>query len=292
MRYYHIITITFFLFAFTMDKPAYLLYNENGKEVKYSKMLGQLAEADVVLFGELHNNALVHWVQLEVVKDLKKEGRNLVMGAEMFEADNQLVINEYLEGTIEARHLESEAKVWDNYATDYKPLLDFAKKNQIPFIATNIPRRYASLVARQGLPVLDSLHASAKNYIAPLPVKVDMELPAYKNMISMMGGHGGGNGHGGMQAENMVNAQAIKDATMAHFILQNLQENSTFVHFNGSYHSDNFEGIYWYLKQANTELNIVTISSVEMEDISQWNEELKDRANYVISIPENMTKTY
>ncbi|MFP4092730.1 MAG: ChaN family lipoprotein [Cyclobacteriaceae bacterium] len=289
---YRLIIFTFILLAFTMDKPAYLLYSEKGKEVKYRKMLNELAKADVVLFGELHNNALVHWLQLEVVKDLKKEGRTLVMGAEMFETDNQLVINEYLDGTIEARHLASEAKVWNNYATDYKPLLDFAKENQIPFIATNIPRRYASLVARQSLTALDSLDKAAKDYIAPLPITVDMELPGYKNMISMMGGHGGGGSHGGMQAENMVKAQAIKDATMAHFILQNLQESSTFVHFNGAYHSDNFEGIYWYLKQDKPDLNIVTISSVEMQDISQWNEELNDRANYIISIPEDMTKTY
>ena len=278
--------------AFTMDKPAYLLYNSKGKEQRYSKMLKQLTKADVVLFGELHNNALVHWLQLEVAKDLKAEGRDLVMGTEMFEADNQLIIDEYLAGTIEARHLESEAKVWNNFSTDYKPLLDFAKSNNIPFISTNIPRRYASLVARKGMAALDSLNQKAKDYIAPLPIKVDMELPGYKNMMDMMGGHSSESGHGGMQAENMVNAQAIKDATMAYFILENLRENSTFVHFNGSYHSDNFEGIYWYLKEARPDLEVVTISSVEQEDISSWDEELNERADYIISIPADMTKTY
>ncbi len=279
----------FILLAFTMNKPAYLLYNDQGKEVKYSKMVNALAKADVILFGELHNNALVHWLQLQVVQDLHNAGRTVVLGAEMFEADDQLVINEYLERTIEARHLESEAKVWNNYKTDYKPLLDFAMENQIPFAATNIPRRYASLVARQGLAALDSLNAEAKSYIAPLPIKVDMELPGYKNMMGMMGGS---SSHGGMQAENMVNAQAVKDATMAHFILQNLQENHTFVHFNGSYHSDNFEGIYWYLKEARPDLDIVTITSVEQEDITRWDKELKGRADYIISIPADMTKTY
>ena len=287
---FYLLSIIFL--AFTMDKPAYLLYSSQGKSVKYSKMIRQLAEADVVLFGELHNNALVHWLQLELIQDLEEEGRPLVLGAEMFEADDQLIIDEYLQGIIEARHLESEAKVWSNYQTDYKPLLDFAKNNNKPFIATNIPRRYASLVARQGLQALDSLDDLAKSYIAPLPVKVDIELPGYKNMMSMMGGHGGSSSHSGMQAENMVNAQAIKDATMAHFILRNLEDNSTFVHFNGSYHSDNFEGIYWYLKEARPELNILTISSVEQDDITSWNEELEGRADYIISIPTNMTKTY
>jgi len=79
---------------------------------------------------------------------------------------------------------------------------------------------------------------------------------------------------------------------MAYFILENLRENSTFVHFNGSYHSDNFEGIYWYLKEARPDLEVVTISSVEQEDISSWDEELNERADYIISIPADMTKTY
>lgn len=277
--------------ACIMDKPAYILYDAQGKKANYDKMIDRLGKADVVLFGELHNNALVHWLQQQVVKDLHKQERALVLGAEMFEADDQLVINEYLQDLIEARHLEGEAKVWNNYTTDYKPLLDFAKQQHYPFIATNIPRRYASLVAREGLNVLDSLPSEVQSYMAPLPIEVDLELPAYKNMFNMMGGHGG-ESHGNMNGENMVKAQAIKDATMAHFILQNLEENSTFVHFNGSYHSDNFEGIYWYLKQANPELDIVTISSVEQEDINSWNEELKNVANYVISIPADMTKTY
>ncbi|MDF9800659.1 putative iron-regulated protein [Catalinimonas alkaloidigena] len=285
------LVLVFCTFAFVMDKPAYVLYNEKGKKADYYKMIRRLSKADIVLFGELHNNALVHWLQLQVIKDLKKEQRQLILGAEMFEADDQIIVNEYLKGLIEARHLENEAKIWNNYSTDYKPLLDFAKEQAYTFIATNIPRRYASFVSRAGLDSLENLSEEAQSYIAPLPIEFDVNLSSYQNMLQMMGGHNN-SGHGGMKAENMVKAQAIKDATMAHFILQNLEENCTFVHFNGSYHSDNFEGIYWYLKQVKPELDIVTLSSIEQEDINSWNEELDSLANYVISVPADMTKTY
>ncbi|WKN33195.1 ChaN family lipoprotein [Porifericola rhodea] len=280
------------VFGITVDKPTYVIYNEKGKSEDYDKMVKKLSQADVVLFGELHNNALAHWLQLQLLKDLQKEGNTLVLGAEMFEADNQIIIDEYLAGLIEARHLESEAKIWDNYKTDYKPLLEFAKEHQLPFVATNIPRRYASLVARQGLDSLKNLTEEAKSYMAPLPIVIDMELPSYQNMLEMMGGGKNSSQHNGIGAENMVKAQAIKDASMAHFILQNLEEESTFLHFNGSYHSDNFEGIYWYLQQANPNLDIVTISTKEQEDISQWNKDFENVANYIISIPTDMTKTY
>lgn len=98
-----------------------------------------------------------------------------------------------------------------------------------------------------------------------------------------MGGHGG---------ENLPKAQAIKDATMAYFIHKNLKNNSLFIHFNGSYHSDNFEGIFWYLKQLNTELKIKTISTVEQNSIEKLEVSNKNKADFIIAVPENMIKTY
>ena len=276
-------------FPLVAQKPAYQLYDSTGAAVVYDSMIRELASADVVLFGEIHNDALGHWLELQVTQDLFAQDRNLVLGAEMLETDDQLLLNEYLAGTIEARHFEEEAKLWDNYATDYAPLVSFAQQHQIPFIATNIPRRYASLVAREGLARLDSLPGAAKELIAPLPIEVDLSLPGYKGMLDMMGG---ASGHGGMNAENMANAQAIKDATMAHFILLNLPKETTFLHFNGSYHSDNFEGIYWYIRQASPDLNVKTISCVPQADITQLEEENTSVADFIIVLPNDMTKTY
>ena len=154
-----------------MDKPAYQVFDKDGNQSTYDNLLSQAKEADVVLFGELHNNPICHWLQFELTKDLHALKKSqLVLGAEMFEADNQLIVDEYLLGLITDKHLQSEAKVWKNYATDYKPLVDFAKDNALSFIASNVPRRYASLVSKKGLEALNALSKEAKKYIAPLPV--------------------------------------------------------------------------------------------------------------------------
>ncbi|MEM8970233.1 MAG: ChaN family lipoprotein, partial [Bacteroidota bacterium] len=186
--------------------PAYQLFNEKGKPTSYAKMLRTLAKADVVLFGELHNNPICHWLELQLLRDLHQEHDSLVLALEMFEADNQLVLDEYLQGTIQEKHLLNEAKVWNNYDTDYQPLIELAKTNDIPVVASNIPRRYANLVYRRGLSALDSLTDEAKQWIAPLPVTVDMQLASYQEMLVMMGGgsHGGDTG----EAKNLVHAQA------------------------------------------------------------------------------------
>jgi uncharacterized iron-regulated protein len=236
----------------------------------------------VLLFGEFHDNSVAHWLELEITKDLF-EKKGLVLGAEMLEADNQKQVNQYLKGEINYKKLDSTSRLWPNYKTDYKPLVDFAKENNVAFVATNIPRRFASLVFKNGFEALDKLSAEEKSWIAPLPILYDATLPGYVKMIQEMGGHGG---------ENLPKAQAVKDATMAYFINKNRTDTSLFIHYNGSYHSDNFEGIFWYLKQQNPNLKISTIATVTQKDLSKLEVENYNKATFIIVIDEDVTKTY
>jgi uncharacterized iron-regulated protein len=274
--------------ALKSDKPAYTIFNEKGKEANYDKMLEAAKEADIVMFGELHNNPISHWLQLQITEDLFAEkGTDLVLAAEMFEADNQLILDEYLSGTIQQKNFEDEARLWKNYKTDYKPLVEFAKENDLKFVASNIPRRYASLVNKQGFESLDSLADAAKLFIAPLPPEYDPELPGYKAMLEMMGEMGQGHAN-----PNLPKAQAIKDATMAYFTLANWTPGKMVIHYNGAYHSDNFEGIVWYLRKQNPDLKIFTITTVEQDEIDTLEEDNTGTANFTICVPTDMTKTY
>lgn len=278
------VLLTLALCSFKSDKPAYCIYNQDAKNSSYSKLLKQAEKADIVLFGELHNNSIAHWLQLQLTKDLyDSKKQNLVLGAEMFEADNQTILNEYLSGLHSSKTFEKECKLWNNYNTDYKPLVEFAKKNNLHFVASNIPRRYASLVYKKGMAGLDSLSDEAKSWMAPLPMRYDSSLACYADILKMAGGHGG---------QNLPMAQAVKDATMAHFILKNYQKGKTVLHYNGSYHSNNFESIYWHLKQSNPDLNILTINATEQESIDNLEKENKNSAHFIIAIPADMTKTY
>ena len=274
-----------FVISFTVvaqDKLPYQLYDKNGKKTTYKKIVQQAENAEVVLFGEHHDNSIVHWLQLEFTKDLFAK-KQLVLGAEMIEADNQKQLNQYLKGEINQKAFDTLARLWNNHKTDYKPLVDFAKENNLNFVATNVPRRYASLVYKQDFQALDKLSEEEKTWMASLPIKYDKNLPGYVKMLEMMGDHA---------SETMPKAQAIKDATMGHFILQNLKPNTTFVHYNGSFHSDNFDGIYWYLKQGNPELKIMTIATVSQKDISRIEKENVKLADFIIVVDEDVTKTF
>ena len=268
------------------ELPAYRLYNVLGEEIEFGEMITQLDGADVILFGEMHENPIAHWLELEVTKALfESVGDKLVLGAEMFEADNQLIIDEYLQGLIKTNHFEDNVRLWNNYSTDYKPLVEFAVANGLGFIATNIPRRYASMVARGGFESLNALSEDAKRFIAPLPMPYDGELNCYKQMMNMNGMPGK------MHSDNLPKAQASKDATMAINISRNMPTDGKFLHFNGRYHSDNKESIVWYLDDYAPDLKVMTISTTLNQSLAMPAEEL-NFADFMIVIPESMTRTY
>lgn len=334
------------------NKPKYIsseqpmqLFDSKGKKITYKQWINTLkkeldpAVPTVILFGELHDNPLVHWLQLQTTQDLYMISPNMALGAEMFETDQQLALNEYLKPSDTSAQktqtsvtpmgamfgqdphytkLKNAIKLWPNFKTDYKPLVDFAKENDLPFIATNIPRKYANLVYRGGVKALDTLSVEQKNLCPPLPFPYDSTLTCYSDIFKATGGHGG---------QNLPMSQAIKDAAMAWNIIQNftprlidsLASKGTrvtttnaikitspqpriFIHYNGTYHSDNHQSIEWYLnsyaadqgKIANQPLkiNVVTIGSRTQDQVKTLDPENKNIADLIIVTVDNITKTH
>jgi len=284
MRYLLLCLVFASQFVVAQNVEPFKIYSKNGKKVSTKKFLKSLESCEIVLFGELHDNSIIHWLQLKTIQHLHNKNA-ISLGAEMLETHIQDQLNQYLTESIPQDVFDSTAHLWVNYKTDYKPLVDFAKKNRVPFVATNIPRKYASFVYRNGLELLEEeLNEEEKKLVVPLPIAYDPDLPNYKAMLNMMSDHAN---------PNFPKAQAIKDATMAHFIYEHYITNSNqFIHFNGDYHSKDFEGIYWYLKRKDEKLNIKTISTVEQDDVNRLNKDYHGQADFIIVVDSDMTKTY
>jgi len=329
----------------TAHIQAYQLYNAAGKKITYTQWLNALKKElnptipTVILFGELHDNPIVHWLQIQTTQDLYRISNNMALGAEMFETDQQLALNEYLKPTDTSAQktetsvtpmgamfgqdphytkLKNAIKLWPNFKTDYKPLVDFAKENELPFVATNIPRKYANLVYKGGVKALDTLSADQKKLCPPLPFPYDSTLTCYSDIFKATGGHGG---------QNLPMSQAIKDAAMAWNIIQNLQPDHTdslvskgtgvtttnatkitspqpriFIHYNGTYHSDHHQSIEWYLKTYASDqekicyvplrINVVTIGARTQSNVAKLDAENKNIADLIVVTAENITKTH
>ena len=272
--------------AAAQSNPAYSIFTSDGKETDYGKMLKTIDDADIIFIGETHNCPIAHWMEYEITSDIiRKSPKGLTLGAEMFETDNQLLVDEYTQGVISSEKFESEAKLWDNYWTDYASLVYLAREHTLKFVATNVPRRYASYVKDNGLDALQNLSDEAKSLMVPLPVPFEKSSQdeAMFGFMQMVGGKGAANSY-------FAEAQALKDATMAWFIAQNFDRK--FIHFNGNFHSDSKGGIIPYLEQYLPGKTIVTVCSVRQDSIKSLDKENRGRADFIVVAPTDFPMSY
>jgi uncharacterized iron-regulated protein len=267
------------------QKDAFIIYNSKGRKVNFSQMKNALSEESFVFFGEFHDNPISHWMELEITKDLYNlHGEKLKLGFEMFEQDQQGILNDYIKGVIDDTSFSNSCRLWLNYSTDYDPIVQFAKQKGLFCLASNVPRVFASRLFKKGRASLDTLSDLQKTYVAPLDFKVDTTLSQYAALLEM-GAHMG-------SAINFVEAQAIKDATMAYFLLKNWNTDEVFLHFNGAYHTDYYQGIIWYLLKENPDLAIATITTVSQDDTNKLEKEHFGKADFIICVDNDMTKTH
>jgi len=278
--------------SYNTDNPAYIIYNSSGKKVSYNEMVRSLTSTDICFFGELHNDPISHWLELSLIKDfyeIKRE--NLVVGAEMWERDNQIVLDEMMNDEyVDMNTYIASSVLWPNFKTDYLPILKYAQDKKIKFVATNIPRRYARIVSKRGEAALDSLTDLAKSYIAPLPIHMDLKDKFY-NYIADVFKETQQSPMTGGSLTNIVKAQMVKDATMAHSIVTNMDKDSFFFHFNGELHSAFGSGIGYYIKHYNSKLKFKSVSIIKKVNIFEFSSK-ESRADFNIVVPHNMGVSY
>ena len=229
----------------------------DGATIPLDTLAHELAAADVVVFGEEHDDSLGHRAQLALLVALYRQRPDgLALSMEMFETDHQLVLDEYLAGRIPEEHFARDGGLWPNYATDYRPLVEFARHHHLPVIAANAPQRYVSLVNRRGRAALDSLSPSGKTLLPPLPFDT-LDGRYREKFFGLMGGHGA------HASPNLYHAQNLWDASMAHQIATARATPGTrqVLHLCGRFHSDERLGTVEHLRRRAPDLHILTISA-------------------------------
>ena len=195
----------------------------------------------------------------------------------MFERDVQYVLDEYLAGFITENHLIASGRAWKNYASDYRPLIEFAKEKKMPVVAANAPRRYVNRVSRLGVAALAEIEPEGGRFLPPMPYTEASADYAAKFNRFMQGASVGtppsqqpagsqtqANPHGGA---HLLEAQTLRDASMAYSIADYLkrQRGALVVQVNGTFHSEERLGVPEQLAhyRPNARIVVVTIISDE-----------------------------
>lgn len=261
-----------------------ILNTKNDKVITAQQMVDSFSPYDVIFFGEFHDQYVLHEVEFDVFEKLyAKYGSRLVLSLEMFEADNQQKLNDYLEEKITEDEFVKTSRPWPRYKTDYKPLIEFAKAHKIPVIASNIPRFLASKLAKEG--TLENIEPQYKEF---LPLKTYAPEGAYKEKFTNYMTRGGEVMNVPQARLNQVfAAQCVKDDKMAESIYYFLEENPDKVifHVNGCFHSDGHLGTAEKLENLNPDLKVAVITPKDMpEDKNYMKNYPADKADgeYVI----------
>lgn len=279
----------------------YKIYDvKNQKTCSLETIVQAMNSNDILLFGEEHNDSVAHHLQMQVFELLYKQfGNNIALSMEMFDRDVQLVLNEYLADKIKERHFKKDARVWSNYI-NYRPLVEFAKANNISITAANAASRYSNLAGREGLKGLKSLPKMARQNFAPLPF--DTASGAYHEKLSSFFGLNEKNEDGTpkppamhMQGFNMIVAQSLWDATMAYSIVETWKKNrkSKILHLNGRFHSDEKMAVYTQLKKYAPKARVLVISCFADEQFAEFKfTDYQKLGDFIIVSDPIIPKTY
>lgn len=277
------------LLGFSQDLSShYKIYDvKKQKLISIDDIITDLGKADVLFFGEEHNDSVGHYLEAEIFKKiaLAYPGK-AALTLEMFHTDVQPVINEYLSGIISEKNFIKEGRAWNNYK-DYRSMIEWAKTNKLDVIGANGAARYSNVVTKSGLDALKQLPEGSKRFIAPLPIDTATGR-YYDKFIETLGGHG----MGGMK---VYQTQNFWDATMAWSIATYAKNNKgkKIFQVNGRFHSDEKLGTLAKLNKYAPKLKILNISSFAPDDFSQpnWNS-YKDLGDYIILTDPTVKKTF
>ncbi|MEM7036271.1 MAG: ChaN family lipoprotein [Bacteroidota bacterium] len=266
------------LFSQIQDRDFKIYATSLEREISLAELVEQVADVDVLFFGEEHKDSLGHRLQDALYGRLLAEYAEVTLSMEMFETDCQLVVDEYLEGWITEEKLIREGRAWNNYRTAYRPMVERAKANQQAVVAANAPRRYVNLVGRKGFDSLKGLSKTARRFLPKLPITRG-DTTYERRFHDIMGA----SGH--TLDDKFFQAQCTWDATMSDRIYRHWrkQKPRLIYHLNGRFHTDYQLGTFAQLRLRNRRLRIQNISCFSIPDLTQpnWSEHA-GIADYII----------
>ncbi len=164
-----------------------------GRPMTLPQLARRAARADVVFFGEHHNDAVCNQVEAQLLAAIAQTGRRTALAMEFFETDTQSAIDDYFAGRIGETEFRERSRQGRRYATSHRPLIEICRAANIPVIAANTPRPLLRAYSRSGAWYPDFLETRSDDERRWLPPTSDVILGRYyERFVDVMSvGHGG-----------------------------------------------------------------------------------------------------
>jgi uncharacterized iron-regulated protein len=240
----------------------YNLRTSENKIITIQQFILDNKDVDIILVGEWHTHAGIHRFQSDLLRAMFNQNKNISLSMEQFSRDKQDVLNEYLAGETGEQILIKEAAAWPNYESDYRPLVEFSKTNNIDIIASNAPNYIVRCIGSEGIGYINKLKIDERAWLAKTITTKDSEYK--KRFLASM--------HHGDEVQNLqrFEAQVTWDETMAESILGYLEQhpNQKIIHVAGKFHVEDGVGIAASINARAPHLQVVIITPIAVNETS------------------------
>ena len=164
---------------------------DDGTVKTLDQVADDLSRYDVVFFGEFHGHSGIHLAQMRIFSALQQRNGNMTLSLEQFERDTQPLVDQYLKGEIGEKVLQELGRGWANYEQSYRPLVEFAKDNSLPVVASNAPKQAVICVSKKGPEIIDKIPMPDRLWVAKeLHIEEGAYQDKYRSFIEGSSTHG------------------------------------------------------------------------------------------------------
>ncbi|MCW8331618.1 ChaN family lipoprotein [Photobacterium sp. SDRW27] len=255
----------------------YSITSPQGDTLNLSELAQALKDADIILVGEWHGHPGAHLMQAQLFAQLYSQNTNIALSMEHFTREKQSIVNQYLTGEIGEKTLIKEGNAWPNYGSDYRPLVEFAKQNQLDVIAANAPKPIVRCIGQNGADYLERLPAVERKWVAE---SLTLNNDAYQEKFTASMHHGDE-----AKTQRQFAAQTAWDDTMAESMVDYLalHPDKQIIHVAGRFHVAEGLGTAARITSRNPALKVMMVTPVTEE--SKLSESAPDYRIEVMPLP-------
>lgn len=223
----------------------------------------EITRADIILLGEIHDNADHHRLQAWLIGELVRKGRKPSIVLEMVGAEQSKALSNYLGKLGATAEGLGEALNWNSQWPDWRifqPIAEKAMAHNLPILAGDAEAPKLDLVSRGGLRVLSESERSRIALGVPMNAELTGALAeevrqAHCNLIPED------------DIPNMTQVQRYRDAVMADSVLAAAaKSNGGVVLITGNGHARTDRGVPFYLRSRAPQYRVLSIAMMEVED--------------------------
>jgi aminopeptidase N len=210
------------------DKEAALVLDAitdtlTGKVITPSELAASLDQVKIVFIGESHTDMAFHRVQYQVIQELERRGRAVLIGLEMYPYTEQASVDVWNQAKgSEADFLTKSGwyRNWGYNWSYYRDIFLFAREHGIRMFGVNTPRDIVTAVRKKGFQNLTPQEAAA------VPPRVDTDNEEHKRLFRafFVGEDNLMHTMSGQMFDGMFAAQCTWDASMGYNAVQALKK--------------------------------------------------------------------